>query len=43
MAAFTENDVAAGKPSATTGLRMLINQATGVAPAKVEKPAAPVP
>lgn len=43
MAAFTENDVAAGKPSGTTRLRVPINQATGVAPAKAEKPTAPVP
>ncbi|MDR3401189.1 MAG: sialidase family protein [Chthoniobacter sp.] len=43
MAAFTESDVAAGKPSDTTRLRVPINQATGVAPAKAEKPAAPAP
>jgi predicted neuraminidase len=43
MAAFTEMDVAAGKPSGATALRMQINQATGVAPAKAEKPAAKAP
>lgn len=43
MAAFTEKDVAAGQPSDSTRLRVLINQATGVPPTKVQKPAAPVP
>lgn len=43
MAAFNESDVAAGKASGTTRLRVPINQATGVAPAKAEKPAAKVP
>ena len=43
MAAFTEGDVAAGQPSGTTRLRVLINQATGIAPAKEKKPATPVP
>ncbi|HEY6167008.1 MAG TPA: sialidase family protein [Verrucomicrobiae bacterium] len=43
MAAFTESDVAASKPSDTTRLRVQINQATGVAPAKARKPAAKVP
>ena len=43
MAVFTESDVVAGKPSATTRFRVQINQATGVAPAKAKKPAAKVP
>ncbi|MEI9895196.1 MAG: sialidase family protein [Chthoniobacter sp.] len=43
MAAFTESDVAAGQPSGTTALRVPINQATGVAPAKAPKPATPAP
>ncbi|HSI15462.1 MAG TPA: sialidase family protein [Chthoniobacter sp.] len=43
MAAFTEKDVVAGQPSDSTRLRVLINQATGIAPAKVQKPAAPAP
>lgn len=43
MAEFTEKDVAAGQPSDSTRLRVLIDQATGVAPAKAAKPAAPAP
>jgi hypothetical protein len=43
LAAFTENDVTAGKPSGTMRLQVLINQATGVAPAKASKPAGKVP
>ncbi|MEP6669818.1 MAG: sialidase family protein [Chthoniobacter sp.] len=43
MAAFTESDVAAGQPSGSTRLRVPINQATGVAPAKAAKPAGSVP
>ncbi len=39
MAAFTESDVTAGKPSATTRLQIVVNQATGVAPKKPKKPA----
>ncbi|HEV7404799.1 MAG TPA: sialidase family protein [Chthoniobacteraceae bacterium] len=37
MAAFTEADVAAGQPSGATRLRVLVNQATGVRPAKAAK------
>ena len=43
LPALTESDVAAGKPSDSTRLRVLINQATGIAPAKAKKPAAKVP
>jgi hypothetical protein len=35
MAEFTESDVAQGKPSSSTRLRVLINQASGQAPPKV--------
>lgn len=38
MAAFTEADVAAGKPSADTRLRVLVNQSTAVSPPKKEAP-----
>ncbi len=38
MAEFTEAEVLCGKASATTRLQVLVNQATGVAPAKPKKP-----
>ncbi|QIF03170.1 sialidase family protein [Roseimicrobium sp. ORNL1] len=37
MAAFTEADVAAGKPSDTTRLRVQVNQSTAISPKKKEK------
>ncbi len=44
MASFTESDVEQAKPSDRTRLRVLINQATGIAPPKAPKSSAkPIP
>lgn len=43
MAAFTETDALEGKPSAATRLRVLVNQATGIAPPKPKKENQPQP
>jgi hypothetical protein len=40
MAAFNESDIEQGKPSASTRLRVVVNQAIGTAPPKADKPAA---
>ncbi len=43
MAAFTEADVAAGQPSATTRLQVLVNQSTAVSPKKEAPKKDPAP
>lgn len=43
MAVISEADVARGAASSTTRLQVLVNQATGISPAKAAKPQAMVP